>query len=75
MAEHMSEGALRIDGHPVGRPGYTASLVAQNRAGILRDVGPEKRNPHLAMALPVAMKSLNKSPLCADLVHCTLVSR
>jgi hypothetical protein len=49
--------------------------VAQNRARILRDVGLEKRNPHLAMTLPVAMKSLNKSPLCADLVHCTQVSR
>jgi hypothetical protein len=43
MAEHMSEGALRIDGHPDGRPGYAAGLVAQNRPCILRDVGPEKR--------------------------------
>jgi hypothetical protein len=75
MAEHMSEGALRIDRHPDGRPGYAASLVAQNRTRILRDVGLEKRNPHLAMALPVAMKSLNKSTRCADLVHCTQVSR
>jgi len=43
MAEHMSEGALRIDGHPDGRPGSAASLVAQNRARILRDAGLEKR--------------------------------
>jgi hypothetical protein len=43
MAEHMSEGALRIDRHADGRPGYAASQVAQNRARILRDVGLEKR--------------------------------
>jgi hypothetical protein len=42
MAEHMSEGALRIDGHrrPVC---YAAGLMAQNRARILRHVGLEKR--------------------------------
>jgi hypothetical protein len=43
MAEHMSEGALRTDGHPDGGPGHSAGLVAQNRARILRDVGLEKR--------------------------------
>jgi hypothetical protein len=43
MAEHMSEGALRTGRHPDGRPGYAASLEAQNRPRILRDVGLEKR--------------------------------
>jgi hypothetical protein len=41
MAEHTSEGALRID-----RLGYVASLVAQNRARILRDVGLEQGDMH-----------------------------
>jgi len=42
MAEHMPEGALRIDRRPDGRPGYAADLAAQNRPRILRDVGLEK---------------------------------
>jgi hypothetical protein len=43
MAEHMPEAALRTDRQPDGRSGYAAGLAAQNRAGILRDVGLEKR--------------------------------
>jgi hypothetical protein len=48
MAEHMSEGALRIDRRSDGRLGKAASPVAQNRPGILRDVGLEKRGSAFA---------------------------
>jgi hypothetical protein len=52
-----------------------ARAQAQDRPGVLGDVGLEKCNLHLLMALRLAMKCLNKSSLCADLVHCTLASR
>jgi hypothetical protein len=52
-----------------------ARAQAQNRPGVLGDVGLEKCNLHYVMALRRAMKCLNKSSLCADLVHCTLASR
>src|SRR5258707_15168463 len=37
--------------------------------------GWKSAGAYSAMTLPVAMKSLNKSPRCADLVHCTHASR
>ncbi|HEV7601116.1 MAG TPA: hypothetical protein VGO49_12790 [Bradyrhizobium sp.] len=46
MAEHISEGALRIDGQPDPALGYAASLEPQNGLPILRDVGLEKRDLH-----------------------------
>jgi hypothetical protein len=52
-----------------------ACAQAQNRSGVLWDIGLEKRNLHGVAAYEVLMKCLNKTSLGGDLVHCTFASR
>ncbi|WP_275188017.1 hypothetical protein [Bradyrhizobium sp. CSA112] len=56
-----------------------ARAQAQNRSGVLGDIGLEKRNLHgvvaLAARVNVRVNVLNKSRSGADLVHCTLAGR
>ena len=66
-------------GNPAGSMMWAAtSRHAQRRRivpDVLGDVGLKKCDLHSTKGLVVAMICLDKSPLGADLVHCTQMSR
>jgi hypothetical protein len=69
VRDRKSGGLDDVGGH------IEACAEAKNRPGVLGDVGLEKCDLHSTKGLGVAMICLDNSPLGADLVHCTQMSR